>query len=238
MAKLLLKFGEAVIKEIAVDKDVISIGRKPGNDVQIDNLAVSGFHAKVVREAGQFFVEDLNSTNGTFISGRRISKAPLKNNDEVTVGKHILKFMAPEADKAATADATVKAKKEQLHDTVVLSPAKMSKPEEQGEAHAAPKLRMGVMTVVSGATDQLKYELKEKLITIGKVDSAQIKLKGFFAPDVAALINRVKDDYFISPPGSGKKPMVNGANVETRQLLKEGDVIDLGKVKLQFSISE
>ncbi|PIV67276.1 MAG: phosphopeptide-binding protein, partial [Nitrospirae bacterium CG01_land_8_20_14_3_00_44_22] len=73
MSKVMLKFKEAVLKEIPLDKDTVTIGRNPGNDIHIDNLAISGFHAKLINRGGRFFIEDLNSTNGTFVNGKRIS---------------------------------------------------------------------------------------------------------------------------------------------------------------------
>ncbi len=71
MAKLVLKFKEAVIKEIEFDKDQVTIGRKPENDVAIDNLAVSGFHAKIFRENDAYVLEDMGSLNGSYVNGER-----------------------------------------------------------------------------------------------------------------------------------------------------------------------
>ena len=92
--------------------------------------------------------------------------------------------------------------------------------------------------MVSGSTNKREYELTEKLTTIGSSDSAGVRLTGFFAPAVAALINRVRDEYFINQPGGGKKPLVNGKPVEGRQVLNDGDVVDIGKVKMQFTLKE
>lgn len=239
MAKLLLKFGISVLKEVALDKEVITVGRKPGNDIQIDNLAVSGFHAKIMHEAGQYFIEDLNSTNGTFIGRKRVSRCALRNNDDITIGKHTLVFMSEVPETVESADATVRVKTRPLDGTVLLSARQRVKLSERVEGiNPTVEARIGALTVVSGATYRQVYELREKLTTIGKADSAGIKLKGFFAPDVAALINRVRDEYIITPPGGGKKPLVNGKPVEGRQVLHDGDVLDVGKVKMQFTLKE
>ena len=102
MPKLLLKFNAAVIKEIAMEKESISIGRKPDNDIVIDNPAISGHHCKLTMEGGGYYVEDLESTNGTFVNEKRIKKSGLHHNDVVGVAKHAVVFLN-EAEVAAEA---------------------------------------------------------------------------------------------------------------------------------------
>ena len=92
MAKLTLKYEASVIKEIPLRKPQLSVGRAPDNDVVIDNLAVSGHHAKLLVEEGRFLVEDLSSMNGTFLNNQRIRRSPLKDGDEILIGKHCLVF--------------------------------------------------------------------------------------------------------------------------------------------------
>ncbi len=90
MLTILLKFKNAEIKTIETDKAEITIGRNPGNDIHIDNLGVSKQHAKIIKQDGGYIVEDLNSTNGTFMNDKRVARAVLNNNDEVHIGKHSL----------------------------------------------------------------------------------------------------------------------------------------------------
>ena len=92
MLTILLKFKNSEIKTIETDKAEITIGRNPGNDIYIDNLGVSKQHAKIVRDDGKYVIEDLNSTNGTFIKDKRVARAVLNNNDEVQIGKHSLQI--------------------------------------------------------------------------------------------------------------------------------------------------
>src|SRR5512142_384535 len=92
MARLYLKFEQAVLKEFPLSQGVITIGRLPDNMIQVDNLAVSGHHAKVYWDGDHYSIEDNNSLNGTFINNRRISKALLKDGDEVLIGKHTIAF--------------------------------------------------------------------------------------------------------------------------------------------------
>src|SRR5688572_7886054 len=93
MPKLLLKFNAAVLKEIPVSKDVITVGRKPDNDVVIDNPAISGHHCRISLQGGGYYVEDLDSTNGTYVNEKRIKKSGLHHNDVVGVAKHALVFI-------------------------------------------------------------------------------------------------------------------------------------------------
>src|SRR3989304_4447348 len=92
MAKLIMKFDAAVIKEIPLQKASLTIGRTPGNDLVIDNLAVSGHHARLLVDQDHFVVEDLNSLNGTFVNSQRIRRIVLKDGDEILIGKHTLVF--------------------------------------------------------------------------------------------------------------------------------------------------
>jgi len=93
MLRIILKFNSTVIKELKIDQDEVIIGRDSGNDVQIDNVAVSREHPKIIRDQNYYFIEDLNSTNGTFINGKKINKKFLKENDEISIGKHSLQII-------------------------------------------------------------------------------------------------------------------------------------------------
>jgi pSer/pThr/pTyr-binding forkhead associated (FHA) protein len=95
MLRIQLKFNNALLKEIDSKKEEISIGRNAGNDIQIDNLAVSGKHARIIKDRDHYYVEDLNSTNGTFVNEEKISKKILKENDQITIGKHTLIVALP-----------------------------------------------------------------------------------------------------------------------------------------------
>src|SRR5581483_2712222 len=199
MAKLYLKFEQAVLKEFDLkDGSSITIGRLPDNGVHIDNLAVSGHHARIVWESDHFTLEDNNSLNGTFVNNRRVSRVPLKHGDAVLIGKHTITYW-DEARKAAAdphqevtqAPAPVAS----MEATVVLDTRKAKEMMAQqahgstaapGAAAAVPaKERIGVLSVMDGKTDQSQYILSGKLTVIGKSDMASIKLKGWFAPKVA-----------------------------------------------------
>ena len=114
MIKLELKFKDKVLKKIETEKPEITIGRSSNTDLQIDNLAVSKQHARLIKQKDQYAVEDLNSTNGTFLNDEKIVKAILKHNDLVTIGKHSLKIYYEKESKKPIqdfGDRTVKVKK-------------------------------------------------------------------------------------------------------------------------------
>ena len=90
MLTIELKFNNAVLKTIETDKEVITIGRHVKNDIQIDNLSVSKQHARIVKHQGRYFIEDIKSTNGTYLNEKKITKEKLTNNDVITIGKHTL----------------------------------------------------------------------------------------------------------------------------------------------------
>src|SRR5947209_15324720 len=92
MAKLYLKFEQAVLKEITLTQGALTIGRLPDNSLQIDNLAVSGHHAKVYWDQDHYTVEDLGSLNGTYVNSQKVGKAALKDGDQVLIGKHLVQF--------------------------------------------------------------------------------------------------------------------------------------------------
>ena len=97
MLRIILKFNSTVIKELKIDQDEIIIGRDSDNDVQIDNVAVSREHAKIIRDQNYYLIEDLNSTNGTFVNGKKINKKYLKEDDEISIGKHSLQIILEES---------------------------------------------------------------------------------------------------------------------------------------------
>ena len=131
MAKLILSVDGQVLKEFTLSKERTLIGRKPHNDIQIDNLAVSGEHAAIITILNDSFIEDLGSTNGTMVNGKPIKKHFLQNNDVVEIGKHKLKYFndAPTAATAADFEKTM----------IIRNPAKAAppppKPEAQGDTH-------------------------------------------------------------------------------------------------------
>lgn len=180
-AKLVLSLNASILGENTLDKERITIGRKPDNDIQIDNLAVSGQHAAIITILNDSFLEDLDSTNGTFVNGKLIKKHALKNGDVVSIGKHELKYINEEA----SAD-------DDFEKTMIIRPgmashaAAQAKAEEAPPAPAAPggnaaptpaaavadaapaEMPLGKIQVLSGPGAGKELELKKALITLGR----------------------------------------------------------------------
>ena len=238
MPKIFLKFNEQVLKEVPLDKPQLTIGRKPENDLVIDNPAVSGHHARIVNEGGAFFIEDLGSTNGTFVNDAKVQKEKLKNSDRVAVGKHVLIYQdevaapppPPPVQKEAQSDKTMildTAKQKELMKTVQATM-------KTAAAGGKTAEKVGGLTVVSGETDRKEYELTGRLTVIGAEDTATVKLTGWFTPKNAALVSRRGSAYFISMPEGGKKVTVNGEAVQGQRELQDGDIVVVAGVHFQF----
>ena len=247
MAKLILKYEASVLKEFKLHKPMLSIGRAPGNDIVIDNRAVSGQHAKLLVEDGRFMVEDLNSLNGTFLNNQRIRKSPLQDGDEILIGKHTLQFqdegmanmpvyMAPgwemSKDEPRAAVQTVVLDTKKRREFL----AKATSIATEGASEAASKV--ACLVTLKGKTNQKEYILTSKLCIIGKDPRASVQVKHWFAPKVAAIITRRGNHFDISPSEKAKATRVNSQPLAGPQELKEGDLIQVGRVQLQFYFRE
>jgi pSer/pThr/pTyr-binding forkhead associated (FHA) protein len=231
MAKIQIKFKDAVIKEVPITQVMLTIGRKPGNDVVIDNQAISGSHARIVEENETYFIEDLNSLNGTFLNGQKVSKYALKNGDIILIGNHTIEFMSDKPPDEDAAKPGIRGRS--MNETMIMAPSDQKK-----ILAATEKVDvLGGFLIIEGSTEKKDYLLKDRITTIGKDDAALIHLKGFFAPKVAALVNRRKEGYFINP-SSGKDLKINDQKVAQRYDLKDGDIVEIGDLKMQFYIKE
>lgn len=234
MPKLLLKFSGMVLKDIPLNKPQVTIGRKMDNDVVIDNLAVSGHHARVVEENGTHFVEDTGSTNGTFLNEAKIQKQRLQPGDQIRVGKHVLIY-EDETSMGQTKPAPAAVSTgDKMMPAPSLTETRKSKLAAAAADDALPGGKIGVLLVVAGQTDKNEYKLPARVSVIGSQEAAVVKLTGWFAPKVAALISRTETAYVISLSEESKKILVNGAPVQGRGDLKDGDLIEVAGVKMYF----
>jgi pSer/pThr/pTyr-binding forkhead associated (FHA) protein len=239
MPKLLLKFQAAVIKEIPVEKTPLTIGRKPDNDIVVDNMAVSSHHAKIVLQGSVYTIEDLQSTNGTFINEKRIVTSALHHNDEILVGQHTLVFLHPEVAVESPPPATTP-KNIDSEATVVIAPQQSPSPgtAEIPSQYPPPKTeQVGVLRVINGKTEQGEYVLAGILTYIGKSESSAIKIKGLFAPDIAALVSKRATGYLLTAIKDGY-PKLNGKSVSGQVEIRDGDLIDVGGLKFLFQLKD
>ena len=237
MSRLVLQFEGAVLKEIPLGTRPVTIGRAPDNDIPIDNLAVSNYHARVYVEAGSLVVEDMNSLNGSFLNDIRVERAMLKDGDAILIGKHHI-FVDQVHDAAVPADGLRKAPAPRVNETMVLDTRERREMFEQAVAAgersqlSPDRVRVPTLTVLRGRTDQKEYRLAGKLTVIGRSEMATVRLRGWFTPSIAAQINKHEDGYYL---GRGDLvPKVNGIEIGALTKLNDGDLIEVGRVRLNF----
>lgn len=240
MSKLVLKFENALLREVAVGEKEVSIGRAPDNGIVIDNPAVSHYHARVFTEDGRLMLEDFGSLNGTFVNGQRIKMIGLKPGDSVTIGKHTIIVTESAEVRARNLDSDPSMPPPpKINETVMLDTKErrefLQKVAAVGEsAQVAPaRLKVPTLIVKRGKTDQREYVLTDKLTVIGKSGMATVRLKGWFVPKAAAQINRRDDNSYYVGPGD-KVPSVNGRRIAGTTKLSAGDIIEVAGVELEF----
>lgn len=230
-AKLILSLNNSILGEYPLEKERIVLGRRPENDIQVDNLAVSGQHAAIITILSDSFLEDLESTNGTYVNGKLVKKHALKNGDVITIGKHELKYVNDDATD-----------QDDFEKTMIIRPgmAGHAAAEAKAAAHAPgvetkdagpafskgdSSLPMGKIQVLSGPGAGKELELKKALVTLGR-------------PGVqVAVITRRPQGYFITHV-EGKHPVVNGESIGGQaRSLKDHDVIELAGVKMEFFVA-
>jgi len=250
-AKLILSMDGAVIKEYPLTKERTTIGRKPHNDIAIDNLAVSSEHAAVITILNDSFFEDLGSTNGSVVNGAPVQKHFLQNNDVIEIGKYKLKYLndqptqAPSADfektmvlRAPVKTAPTAAKAEEgfnqtqsnmggavKHEATTQFNTTAPKTEVKPAAPVPPVASqpIAIIQILNGPNLGRELELSKNLTTLGK-------------PGVqVAVLARRPHGYFITHVEGGSFPLVNGSSVgEQPHQLKDHDIIELAGVKMEF----
>ena len=218
MPKMIVSIDGVVIREVQVTKDRTSVGRRPYNDVVIDNLAVSGEHAVLQMSGNEVYLEDLNSTNGTFVNGKAVKKQLLNDSDMVEIGKYKIKYV-----NEASSGAVDKAIMSLSH------PAELSGSSPAEPAAAMPPLGdtgsggAAAIKVLSGAAAGREVSLVKVVTTIGKPGVA-----------VAAITKRPHGFVVVHVEGSSK-PTLNGIKIDAEPvLLSHGDVLELAGTKMQF----
>lgn len=206
MPKMIVSIDGVVIKEVQLTKDRTTLGRRPYNDIVIDNLAVSGEHAVMQMSGMDVFLEDLNSTNGTYVNGKAIKKQQLQNGDAVEIGKYKIKFVHEGAS-------------ESYEKTTVINAGSVV---EAGDSHGAP-LGNAAIKVMSGTAAGREVPLVKVVTTIGK-------------PGVAvAAITRRPHGYVVALVEGTQKPTVNGSPIGTDAVnLHHGDLLELAGTQMQF----
>jgi CheY-like chemotaxis protein/pSer/pThr/pTyr-binding forkhead associated (FHA) protein len=208
----------------------ITIGRAPENTIHLPNPAVSSRHAKVYRDGTQVVVEDCGSMNGTYVADERVKKAALKNGAEVRISTHYFRFAEDEAAlerelKAAAAPTAS-------------SPAPLPRSEPRNARPDPNAYTIGKLTIADGKSPQRHYLLESSISIVGKSDAALVKMDSWMAPPIAAVFERKGDRYYIKPSPDAKEVKVNLALINAETELAAGDIIEIGKLKMEFGFSE
>ncbi len=219
MAKLILGMDGLVLKEISLSKERTTIGRKAHNDIQIDNLAVSGEHAVIVTILNDSFMEDLGSTNGTLVNGNPVKKHFLQNNDVIELGKYKLKFIQEAGAQAAQAAGI---SEKPAAPGAVPAPAAAPAPAAPAVA-PKPAQPLGAIQLLSGGNAGKELELAKPLTTLGK-------------PGVqVAVLTRRPQGYFITYVEGAQRPAVNAQVIGSApHALKDHDLVEIAGIKMEF----
>jgi pSer/pThr/pTyr-binding forkhead associated (FHA) protein len=225
---LLVRAPQGGTKEVTVSRTPFNIGRKPDNDLPLEDPAVSGHHARILKIQEVLFIEDQQSTNGTFVNEQKIDRKQLRDTDTIRVGTHRLVFryqdptVAPSEPVASAVDTDK---------TMVVSGAIAA------AAQSSPQ-KVGVVNILSGKTTKAQYHLTRQVSLIGSHTDAAIQLTGWFAPKNAAIIGRRSEGYFVNPAEGSKKILINDEPVEGQQMLLDGDVLEVAGVRMQFHLRD
>jgi pSer/pThr/pTyr-binding forkhead associated (FHA) protein len=263
MGKLVVSLDGVVIKEVQITKDKTSLGRRPYNDIVIDNLAVSGEHAVMQLVGQDVFIEDLNSTNGTYINGKAVKKQLLQHNDTVEIGKYKIKYLVETSDEfektmvmrpggGGFAGVAGGAQRPVLSTMTMPGglgapvgvPPSMPAPSQPPVAaspvagyQAAPATPTGFGTGFGALGSQSPASIK---VLNGAAAGREVQLTkvvttvGKPGVQVASITKRPGGYVFAHVEGSAR-PAVNGATVAADPVqLKNGDVIELAGTQMQF----
>ena len=238
MPTLTLQFKDTNLSDYQLDKgSSLIIGRRETSTIVIDNLAVSGTHAKVDMLEDGCLLTDLQSKNGTFVNGKLVTSHWLRPGDVVMIGKHTLVF---KLDKGEETPAEPQA--EMDNKTMVLDTNDYRAMLDKNTANnppppAAPKKEpLGVLSFLKGGEGEVS--LVKKLVKIGKDSSNDIVIGGFLMGATAATISRRPNGYVLSFVEGMTKPKVNGAAVKDSVLLREFDKIELGSILMEFIVKD
>jgi pSer/pThr/pTyr-binding forkhead associated (FHA) protein len=233
MARLILSLDGQVLAEYNMNKERYTIGRLPDNDIRIDNPSVSGHHSLIINILNDSFLEDLNSTNGTYVNGKLIKKHALQHGDVITAGHHQLRFVEDEDARQDEFEKTMVIQPSQQPverlqaARKVAEPAASPSPLATGRPQAsAPPKSKAKLQVLSGAFAGRELELVKALTTLGRP-----------GVQVAAITRRAEGYYIVHVDSAteGDYPLVNGMPIGAlARKLADNDVIQLAGVKMGF----
>jgi FHA domain len=214
----------------------LTVGRRNDNDVVIENLAVSGHHAKIDSVGDGFVLIDLQSKNGSFVNDQLVSSHWLKDGDVINIGKHHLLFSYQDGESQAESQVPEMERTMVMDTSQYRTLVKKSSP-TPAPPPARPKTNaVGVLIYMAGGEGHVV--LKNGLTKIGRDISSDVPVKGLFMGKTVATITRRDGGYYFSYSGGFHKPKVNAKTVKDTVLLQDQDIIEVGASKWQFALKE
>lgn len=225
MPEFIVKFEDKIVERVVTEKQRISIGRTPDNDIVLNNRGVSRKHALIEFNNNSALIIDNESLNGTFINSRKISEEVLKENDLITIGKFNILYHpdAQKEDKLADLDGTMVLKTKKQKDLL----------EKDAKERELTKRAGGSVLIGEANTTTSEFALNRPVTTFGKAHFVNIRVKGWLLSGIQAKIVREKDGYVLVNLGRQNKTKVNGEPVQKCNL-KNDDLIQIGKSVFRF----
>jgi pSer/pThr/pTyr-binding forkhead associated (FHA) protein len=245
MARLILSLEGQVLAEYNMNKERYTVGRLPDNDIRIDNPSVSGHHSLIINILNDSFLEDLSSTNGTYVNGKLIKKHALQHGDTITVGMHQLRFVEDEDSQQEEFEKTMVIQPSQrpfarTTDTATAPVAVVASASREPIAPVTSMSATPSRSLPDGATLQIEAKLQ---VLSGGFAGRELKLTktlttlGRPGVQVAAITRRAEGYYLVHVEAADADnfPMVNGLHIgPTARKLVDNDVIQLAGVKMGF----
>lgn len=233
MAKLVLTLEGDFLAEFPLDKDRLTIGRRPSCDIRLENLAISGEHAAVLAEDGLFYIEDNRSTNGTLVNGRAITRHQLQDGDRIGLGRHQVEYLEEDIvdDRGFEKTVLVMPIIKEMMAEAAEKQAMASSSDPVGQLADGRAINAGLQSaglakvkVLNGASPGRELVIKKSLTTLGR-SGVQV-----------AVITKRPHGYFLSHVEGDGRPVLNGTAVGLQaQVLADGDIIELAGVRMLFS---
>lgn len=232
MATIQISFNGIVENELSLDRETINIGRKDDNDIHLDNLAVSSHHAKILTILNDSFIEDLNSTNGTYLNGSLVNKNVLADGDVIKVGKHEIKYINADASSA-----------DDFEKTMIINPDSDGMQEAEGNEKIDRSVGKIVAEITSSdSTDRPPKKARIRLLS-GANNGKELALTkvlttlGKPGVQVAAITRRPGGYFLIHIDGgdNGDRPKVNSEEIGSRaHPLNNNDTLEVAGVQMTF----
>ena len=233
MPLLILSYNNEELHTYPVEKNrILKIGRSDHNTIIIDETAVSSVHAEIEFEAGEYYITDIQSKNGTFVDGELVISRKLKNGNIISIGNYSLRFQNEDNENQLEESDSVSQSTMVLDTSIHRSKLAKSLAEISEEKETIKTQAM--LTFLDGARDS--FTIDRQLITIGKKNTCDIKIKGLFIGNASAELLQKEESYYIKPSTPKSKVKLNYKTIKSETVLNNFDVIEVGSTKMQFHI--